>query len=176
MTTRSEARAERLLNEHALTTIPVDVESLAKACGAEVRYRSLGGDVSGLLVRTDDDVVVIGVDRNQPKHRQRFTIAHELGHLLMHPGRSVIVEHLRRPARVNFRDASSGLATDREEIEANQFAAGLLMPRSNIEDAYAEMAGRLDDSEIPARLARAFQVSEQAMGYRLMNLALIRPA
>jgi Zn-dependent peptidase ImmA (M78 family) len=127
-----------------------------------------------MLVRTDD-VVVIGVDRSQAKHRQRFTIAHELGHLLMHPGRSVIVEHLRRPARVNFRDARSGLATDREEIEANQFAAGLLMPRRFLENDYEGMAERFDDDDVPARLARKYQVSEQAMRFRLMNLAFIDP-
>src|SRR5688572_20022729 len=113
MTTRAESRAQRLLDDHGVTTIPVAVEMLAKKSGAEIRYRSLDGDVSGMLLRADD-VVVIGVDRSQAQHRQRFTIAHELGHLLMHPGRSVIVEHLRRPARVNYRDTRSGLATDRE--------------------------------------------------------------
>jgi Zn-dependent peptidase ImmA (M78 family) len=57
--------------------------------------------------------------------RQRFTIGHELGHLTLHHGHDLILERL---VRLNFRDATSSTANDEEEIEANHFAAELLMP------------------------------------------------
>ena len=59
---------------------------------------------------------MIGVNSNNPKFRQRFTIGHELGHLALHHGHDLILERL---VRLNFRDATSSTASDEEEIEAN---------------------------------------------------------
>ena len=67
---------------------------------------------------------MIGVNDLHAPRRQRFTIAHEVGHLEMHKGRPLVLDHVR----MNMRDATSSTATDVEEIEANQFAAAILMP------------------------------------------------
>lgn len=80
--------------------------------------------------------------------------------------------------RVNMRDAKSSQATDREEIEANQFAAALLMPREMIlKEALRRMSRRASVAadELVQQMARAFQVSPQAMDYRLINLGLRQP-
>lgn len=175
MTSRAERRAEELLREHGIETVPVPVDELADKLGAEVRYRTFDGDISGLLLRTDRGETVVGVHAKHARTRQRFTIAHELGHHVLHRGRPAIVEHLTRAARVNFRDGTSALATDKEEIEANQFAAGLLMPSAAVEDAFLEAAPRLGIDRSVAALAKRFDVSPQAMRFRLMNLALIDP-
>jgi len=175
MTSKAERRAEDLLEAHGITQAPVPVDDLARELGAEVRYRTFDGDISGLLVRTDDGQTVVGVHAKHARTRQRFTIAHELGHHVMHKGRPAIVEHLTRSARVNFRDGTSALATDKEEIEANQFAAGLLMPSTLVEDAFLEATPRLGPERTAAVLAKVFEVSPQAMNFRLMNLALIDP-
>lgn len=175
MTSRAEARAQRLLNASNIQSAPVPVEELARSCGADVRYRKFDGGISGLLLRPEEGGVVIGVHAQHARTRQRFTIAHELGHFMMHRGRSVIVEHLNRSARVNFRDGLSALATDREEIEANQFAAGLLMPPALVEAEFDKQFPKHAEDRVVELLARKFEVSPQAMRFRLMNLALVDP-
>ena len=76
--------------------------------------------------------------------------------------------------RVDFRDSVSSLATDREEIEANRFAAELLMPAPLV----IERMRTLTNSGVRGRdrvvndLANTFDVSAEAMGYRLINLGL----
>ena len=77
---------------------------------------------------------------------------------------------------MNFRDGVSALASDREEIEANQFAAGLLMPRDLVEQAFEDLTQRYRPERAADLMARRFEVSPQAMRFRLMNLALIDPA
>src|SRR6185437_5381714 len=112
-------------------------------------------DISGLLYRVAGTVPVIGVNSTNPKVRQRFTIGHELGHLTLHQGQHLILERL---VRLNFRDATSSTASDQEEIEANQFAAELLMPRVLLQKAInLLLEGRpLTDLELVRRLARRF--------------------
>ncbi|MEQ9163174.1 MAG: ImmA/IrrE family metallo-endopeptidase, partial [Ilumatobacter fluminis] len=113
---------------------------------------------------------VIVVNGQHADVRQRFTIAHELGHFLLHRGRPVIVDHLTR-AHVNMRDETSSLATSTEEIAANQFAASLLMPTDWVTSAINSL-DHLSSSRQVAALASTFDVSEQAMEYRLINLGL----
>ena len=107
---------------------------------------------------------------NHPR-RQRFTIAHELGHWFLHPGRPYTVDST---IRVNRRDDLSSLATDREEIEANAFAASILMPEDLVQAA-AQIVGSIGArtaKEAIVRLANRFEVSEDAMSFRLHNLGL----
>lgn len=144
---------------------------MARYLGAEVVRERLGRDVSGLLFR-DDGRVLIGVnDLHSPK-RQRFTVAHEVGHLALHRGRPLLLDHVR----VNFRDANSSTATDTEEIQANAFAAEILMPRAMVmAEARRLMADpKSTEGSIVSDLAQGFDVSDQAMEYRLINLGLRR--
>lgn len=175
MNKRIEQKAATFLEEAGVRLAPVPVDVLARREGAVIRYRMFDGDVSGLLLRTEDEKV-IAVHSQDSKVRQRFTIAHELGHLRLHKGNRVIVEHLSRGVRVNWRDGASSGATDWEEIEANQFAAAVLMPQAMIDTDFSKLAksGMLND-QIIEQLARRYAVSSQAMGFRLRNLALIDP-
>ena len=117
---RAEAEAQRLRRElGADSELAIDVHAIAASLEAGVVYERLPSDVSGMLVR-DNESIVIGVNESHSPSRQRFTIAHELGHLVMHRGRPLVVDS----ARVNMRDSRSSMATDLEEIEANSFAAG----------------------------------------------------
>jgi Zn-dependent peptidase ImmA (M78 family) len=167
---RSDSIVGDLLEEAKITGPPVDVERLAGLRNASVVSDELDKGVSGALLRRTEGNVIL-VNRDHAHTRQRFTIAHELGHLLLHDGRPVIVDHVVR-AHVNLRDERSSLATDREEIDANQFAANLLMPAPFVRELVAKMlTRRTGDSVIPG-LAKAFDVSEQAMEYRLINLGL----
>jgi len=169
---RPEAEAARVLQESGQAgQIPVDIEVVAKSRGARVIRERLDRDVSGLLMR-DGDAVVIGVNDLHAPRRQRFTVAHEVGHLELHKGRPLVLDHVR----LNFRDATSSAATDVEEIDANAFAAAILMPA----DLVIQEARRLledptaTDASIVPLLAQGFDVSDQAMEYRLINLGLRR--
>ena len=171
---KPEREARRVLNELTVRTTPVDVSAIAEQLGAEIRYRRFDDDISGLLVR-DADSKVIGVHVDHSKTRQRFTIAHEIGHLVMHKGDDrVIVEHLRI-TKVNWRDNVSAQATDREEIEANQFAAALLMPSDELQEYVRIVAPHGANEGHVQTLARKFNVSAQSMRFRLLNLALLDP-
>jgi Zn-dependent peptidase ImmA (M78 family) len=132
-----------------------------------VVYRAFDGDedISGFYLR-DKQERIIGVNNSQAVVRQRFTIAHELGHALLEEKDGVHVD-----GRFNFRDTRSSLAIDPDEMAANQFAAELLMPESEVFELVGEGIDVTDDGELRT-LARRFGVSQQAMAYRLVNLGL----
>ncbi|MCD2190990.1 ImmA/IrrE family metallo-endopeptidase [Actinomycetospora soli] len=172
MASRAEISAENLLTAYGPREVPVDVEQLAKSCGVDVVPQHFeDGDVSGMLLREDGVAPVIGVNTAHSRVRQRFTIAHELGHWSLHPGRLVIFD---RPMRINRRDSVSAMATDREEIQANAFAAALLMPERLVRQRVSDLppAQRRDPEAAAGELARSFDVSRLAMSFRLVNLGL----
>lgn len=79
--------------------------------------------------------------------RQRFTFAHEIAHFLLHAKRGGKPQ-LFIDGYMSFRrDATSSTGTDRDEVEANQLAAALLMPRSLIEKELLSNDLNLDDEE-----------------------------
>jgi Zn-dependent peptidase ImmA (M78 family) len=152
-----------LLEEHGVAVPPVSVDRIARKAGVEVKFGELG-EVSGLLLRANGNAT-IGVNVSHAPVRRRFTIAHELGHFLLHDG---ISSHYDRDYKVNFRSAESSQATNTQEVEANFFAASLLMPRKflDADDAVDQL-----DSDIGvARLAERYKVSRHAMSLRLVNL------
>ena len=164
-------KAGELLERTQVDSPPVDLDAVASSLGATIRYSPFDGELAGMLVRKDDEIV-IGVNSLHHLNRQRFTIAHELGHLLLHEG-----NYIDRSFRVNMRDAQSSLGTNREEIEANQFAAELLMP---FDDIKADLLGHeidVEDDEAIVSLAKRYRVSVQALNHRISNLMsdLLRP-
>lgn len=167
-----ENRALELLKRFNLAKPPVDVDSLAKALGVRVERTDLGRDCSGVLVRRDGRAV-IGVSWTDPPVRQRFTVAHEIAHHELH-GAETYVD--RGHYIVQYRDLSSGSGTKTEEREANQFAAAVLMPRPSVAEAFLEQPFDLTDDEGLRKLADKFEVSTQAMSYRLSNLGLLKMA
>ena len=164
MTTRSviQRKANDSLRRARVEEPPVDVMDVARALGARVIPEIVDEEISGGLSRRKDGPV-IGVNARHHPHRQRFTIAHEIGHLVLHEGSDHFVD------RTFHRDSRSSAATDVIEIEANQFAASLLMPRTFLE---ADLKGMYKPvrSEKVEELARRYGVSQQAMTFRLMNL------
>ena len=168
MNRKTELAAERVLARHGILGPSVPVDDIARQMGATVLEEPLGQGVSGILYRQDDGLSVIAVNSTHASVRRRFSVAHEIGHLELHQGRPIIVDHLVR-GRVNLRDERSSLAPSREEIEANGFAAALLMPAdwisADLEGSLGEAAGRTVEG-----LAKRYNVSTQAMEWRLINL------
>jgi Zn-dependent peptidase ImmA (M78 family) len=169
-TTRAEREAEKLLNEFAVRHPPVDVLKLARRLGTEVRATPLKGDLSALIYRRGSRPLII-VNSRDYENRQRFSLAHEVGHLVLHRDDNVFVDQVLR------RDKKSSLGVDRKEVEANQFAAALLMPRTWIQkEVQKRVARRSPGDELVKELATVFTVSPEAMRHRLVNLGIVGTA
>lgn len=162
-----ERTAYGLLSRAGISAPAVPVETLIKAEGITLLYPDLGKNASGVLVRKDG-LMFIGVNRTHPKVRQRFTAAHELGHALLHDGTDV---HHDADFRVNLRSDLSSQGIDPEEVEANHFAACLLMPREFLEADPNAFLVDAEDATAVSALARSYGVSSHAMGLRLAALA-----
>ncbi|OMD43474.1 ImmA/IrrE family metallo-endopeptidase [Paenibacillus odorifer] len=164
-------RAEKLLSEYRVTAPPIDVESIAEKLSIDIQYEPFDGQLSGVLIRDKDtDTYVIGVNKKHPENRQRFTIAHEIGHFLLHEGHNT---HIDTAITVNFRNSQSSNGTRNEEIEANAFAATLLMPEEILEEYIEEnFDGFIDynDDKQVQTIAEDFGVSTQALMIRLGKL------
>jgi IrrE N-terminal-like domain len=114
--------------------------------------------VSG-SVRWSKGLWVIALNRHEPRVRQRFSLAHELKHVLDAPFGEALYPSWR------------GLsADDRAEQVANHFAACLLMPKAWVRRAYFNQG----ITNLP-RLAARFEVSQTAMRYRLESLGMVPP-
>ena len=169
----SESKVKELLEKVGVRSAPVPVEKIAEALGVRLVYEPAreGEGIYGMLYR-DEGQPVIGVNSLNHIHRQRFTVAHEIGHFLLHEGK----EYVDVPT-VRFRDLKSGLAIDKEEIEANGFAAELLMPRELLEKSLRIITRqKLDDpKEIVEKLSKEYKVSPQTAEFRLKNLGVFSP-
>lgn len=148
---------------------PVPVEKVARNLGAQVRFSPMDDELSGMIF-IKDNVPIIGVNALHHLNRQRFTISHECGHWLMHKDRLSSDEvHVDKSYRILMRDPTSALGTETIEVEANRFAAELLMPRPLLEKTLADIQVEIDDDEPMEALARKFKVSRQMLEFRLRN-------
>jgi Zn-dependent peptidase ImmA (M78 family) len=164
---RASKAARGVLHQAGISKPPIPIERLARHLGIEVRREPFEGDLSGMLFR-EGDRTIIGVNSLHPRSRQRFTIAHEIGHLELHDREGIHLD--RKFPIVRQRDGRSSLAVDPEEIEANGFAAELLMPASMLEDDIEGSDPFYEDDELSSWLADRYDVSLQAMAIRLGNL------
>lgn len=159
--------AQKLLDKCGVEQPPVPIEAIAEKLNATIRYSPFEGELAGMLVRGDNGETVIGVNSLHHINRQRFTIAHECGHFLLHKGKDV---HIDRTFRVNRRDEVSSQAVDSDEIEANRFAAELLMPYDMIMSDLVDYEIDMENEEELKGLADRYQVSVQALTHRITNL------
>ena len=76
--------------------------------------------------------------------------------------------------RINNRNQTSSAASDNEEMEANAFAAALLMPSALVEAAVwrEQELGINTREQLTDNLAAEFDVSKEAMSWRLINLGV----
>lgn len=169
--TQAEKLIERLNID--VNSLPVDVKKIAKSLNLIVTFANLGDNVSGLLISDGINAQVV-VHEGDGAKRQRFTIAHEIGHyFLQHQFEEGEHVHVDRGHYISQRGPKSSDGTDLKEIEANQFAASLLMPTKLIREKLREFGdGPLLDYHVTS-LAETFEVSEQAMTIRLTTLGLL---
>lgn len=162
-------QARTLLHKHGVTAAPVPVEKIAKALGAQVHHSPLDETLSGVIY-IKGNTPIIGVNSRHHPNRQRFTIAHETAHLVLHRHLITNQVHIDRKFPVLMRDGDSAAGTENMEIEANQFAAELLMPSFLLAQMLKKQGFDIDDDEPLKRLARKFRVSRQALEFRIRNM------
>ncbi len=145
--------AQRIADSMTLSKAPLDVEGLAASIGIKVVRQILPEHVSGFLKKSAD-TWMIGVNANHHPRRQRFTIAHELGHYFLHRHKG------------EFHDETlfrSNAASNPDEWDANRFAAMILMS--------AEAILPLIAANTPIGvIAERFGVSELAANFRVQNI------
>jgi Zn-dependent peptidase ImmA (M78 family)/DNA-binding XRE family transcriptional regulator len=151
--------AAQLLEELGLTKPPVDVDAVARMCGIPVLPFEFDDALSGLVVDTAEGPV-IGINEYHHPVRQRFSIAHELGHVML---RHIDSFHVDLGGSVE--DGEPPGYNWRHERAANDFAANLLMPGTMVKRAFVK-------APAVTSLAARFEVSELAMGFRLRSLGL----
>ena len=165
-----EQRALAILKETGLYQIPIPVEEVARMIGLQVEAVKFGDDVSGALM-IKEGRGVIGYNASHSRVRQRFTVAHEIGHWEFHRHDSDLF--LDKQYLVALRDDRSSTGENKWEIEANAFAAALLMPEGLLlEEIRKHHFDLATDGRILSDLAKRFLVSDQAMTFRLINLKL----
>jgi IrrE N-terminal-like domain len=157
---RAQVLRERYHALFAAAELPVPVDAIADDLLGLYVEQSDVLDCSGLLLPAERRVVLRA---GEPTARQRFTLAHELGHWVC----QVREGH---EAPVYCRAADMTPTIDKAlEREANVFAAELLMPELAVREEFARAASA-------AELATWFGVSEEAMGWRLYNFGLAHEA
>jgi uncharacterized protein DUF955 len=175
--TRAVKEARRLLAIEKVKEPAVPVRLIAEK-HAHVLEQQLPDDISGMLVPLTPPVKgkawAILLNRANAPLRKRFTLAHELGHLVLHNFRAPHAD-AASAFKVRYRDSLSSDGSVLEEIEANRFAAELLMPENllipRLRDLGFDYASEEREThEKMSRLARSFGVSQQALQIRLANL------
>lgn len=139
---------------------PIRLSAIANALGLKVLATTLPNGISGEIRPDPDhsDRYIIRVNRNDSARRQRFTVAHEIGHYLLHRdeiGNGITDDVLYRST-----------LSDRREAQANRIAADLLMPQDLV-DEWMDRAKILKVDNVIGFLADKFNVSEAAMKIRL---------
>lgn len=143
---------------------PVDLDAIAKNLQIDVKRMKFEDQTVSGVIGYDESKVVIGINRDHSEARQRFTLAHEIGHFVLHPA-SMVVD------RALYRNSSSSEAISAEEIEANGFAAELLMPADDVREQVSGIPA-IDEPQIRA-LRDRYGVSEFAVTVRLTSLGLL---
>ena len=150
---------EKNIIEANLSDLPVKLGALANSLGIRVLLSTLPRGISG-KISYESGSFVIRVNRHEAKHRQRFTLAHEIAHFLLH--RDKIIEAGEWTENALLRSGQPA----KIEYEANRLASDLVIPSNLLRWETTHFDGPLT-SEAIEELARKFGVSVAAMEIKL---------
>ena len=153
------AEQKELISKHQSST-PIKIGEIAKDLGLIVKSSTLRAGISGEIKKVNGQFT-IRVNRHDPKVRQRFTVAHEIGHFLLHQdqiGDGIVDDILYRSS-----------LSDVLEAQANRVAADLLMPWALIEKSL-KVHRNLKSEVRLEKLAQELEVSSTALKIRLGKL------
>lgn len=155
--------AHRTVVNQYLCEHPVRLGALAEELGLSIKVSSMSTGVSG-HIRNEAGQYVIRVNRYESRERQRFTIAHELAHFLLH---RQIIDSSEDGITDNVLYRSG--KPEHTEFEANRLGSEIVMPKELVRAKLQELGGVVSDNIIE-RLAMLFQVSKSAMEIRLSTI------
>lgn len=164
--------ARKVLVDHNLFAVPVNPVEVASRLGLRTVHAVFSEPkYSGLTARRKNGITTILVKEGEAPVRKRFTVAHEIGHALLHlqDGEGEIIDTDVDLLRSTESQVGAWTDVRRREYEANVFAAELLMPRELVTSMWARIPAK--DHTVSV-MAEIFQVSEAAMGYRLDDLGV----
>lgn len=151
-----------------LNNIPVNIEGIIRLHGIDLdKNADLVAEISGEIRKMDEEKYKISIQKNDHYYRKRFTMAHELGHFLLHKDK--IGDGVNDSAAyrtVDKDDLYNEKITEEQETEANRFAENLLMPKEALEYYLKEEEKSFEEMSI------IFQVSQKALKIRVNNLGL----
>lgn len=142
----------KLASDNGIETNPLNISELAQCLGVIVRFEPMDDEESGSLKKDKKTGGwIMTVNSLHHPHRQRFTMAHEIAHRIRHAANSESFSDT-----TFFRNGE----TNWMEIEANKFAAALLMPEKDFNYYVESRSSKVED------LAKFFQVSSMAVRIR----------
>lgn len=159
----------------SLENVIDNLEGSIEELGINVLYSDMSdletkpGEVSGFIrVNKNNGFPEMVINANENISRQRFTMAHELGHILMHwkwlPGEKLD----NSLAEVTFRQQVEYRNSEiKKEREANEFAAELLLPLSEIKKIRREHLGESYSHLIEIVISKRYKVSPQVVQIQL---------
>lgn len=169
--------ANQLIIHNKIKLAPVDIHAIAKNLFIQIVEEKAPEEISGFLLKgVDNRNSIIGVNQIHSESRKRFTIAHEIGHFLLHNYQGVHFDGKTARFQVYLRNEKSSEGTNIEEREANLFAAELLMPEFLLKEDISNLSNiyLLDENdESILQLKDKYQVSVRALTYRLAYLGFI---
>lgn len=146
-----------LINKHQ-AQCPVKLGEIANELGIQVKLATLPANISG-EIKEINGAVTIRINQHDVKARQRYTLAHEIAHFLLH--RHLLGEGITDD--VLYRSAQS----NEIEAEANRLAADIVMPMCKIDEFYKQYYKGKKDSILYETIATELGVSTIALKYRL---------
>ena len=168
---KAEARllADQLLRGQGIKEPPVKLRKLAKSKGLQVNREKLEPHVSSILFRGKEPRITLNKRHDKP--RQRFALAHALGHFLLHGGSSAAV--FLTDLTVHFRYGDP-VKSDPRELEANAFAMDLLLPEHLLRaDLRGDAGIDLSDTDRIEAFAARYGVSPAVLVLRMARLGLV---
>lgn len=157
-----ENTVNNILKSHKINKSNFDIFKLVSDLNIKFYEKELDKDISGLFAQKNG-INLITVNSTDSLERKRFTIAHELGHFILHSSNTSLF--IDGTSKIMFRNNESSSGKHLQEKEANHFAACLLMPKNMIQKFI------INRPNISVKdLSKKFQVSEMAMTFRLANL------
>lgn len=165
-----EKKVDAILMEYKLDEFPIDIEKLAKELEIKIIREDFEDNIAGLLY-CKKGKKYIGLNSNHHLNRQRFTVAHEIGHyVLHHPKDDDIILDTKASIFYRTKDISR---EQKKEIEANRFAATILMPEELLKNYMKDEHININDDIALWKFSNNIKVSEQTLTYRLLNLGII---
>lgn len=150
---------EREVISRFLKEKPVPLGRIAAALGLRVLVSSLPAGVSGMIQKNGNEFI-IKINRNESRERQRFTLAHEISHYLLHK------DILHREGEIQDTVLYRSGQPQRVEFEANRLAADLIMPDEGIQPDLRRLKTRYTEEAFEA-IASEWQVSKAALEIKL---------